>query len=210
MPRFIKEFTRSLAPSGTSRGVGRAGRQAQGSESTPSFNSERAHQVARPVQHRFSPQDLSGLGATDATHWSAYSRQQGYSNARVCILVGLLRGGFLEHFELLADRMQDIACANDIAEATAVRFARIARPMRLLLVDVDVVPGTQSLVGDLIAFRQAEPDTPVVIGSRSFRRNDFSVERAAITDASLRLPAASSEVDAALVAAVENHNRLAA
>ncbi|WP_114965566.1 hypothetical protein [Alkalilacustris brevis] len=210
MPSFIHDIARRLTPEGALQGPGAAWQ--------PDRDPERAHCVARPhnpkgascLERHLAPQDMSGIAHAKASSRPAHRFYRNAANSRACILVGMMKGGFLDHFELLCERMQDIACANDLAEATAVRFGRSRRPPRLLLVDVDVISPCHRVVEDLIAFRRAEPETPIIIGSREFRCNDFSMERAAIADASLRLPAAGTELGMALALAVENNGQMAA
>ncbi len=57
----------------------------------------------------------------------------------------------------------------------------------------------------LLSLRQRFPETVVVIVSPEFTRNDFSCERLAICDASLRLEAGSVAFAVAISAAIANH-----
>lgn len=74
----------------------------------------------------------------------------------------------------------------------------------LLVVDIDTLGTTTQAVETLIAFRKRSPDTPVVIGSGSFARHDFSMARGVIADASVRLPCDCVSVALAIESAVGN------
>ena len=49
------------------------------------------------------------------------------------------------------------------------------------------------------------PQVPVVFASRVFKRHDFSTNRCAICDASLRMPLSRSAFFLGISAAIENH-----
>ncbi|MGY6705381.1 hypothetical protein [Roseinatronobacter sp.] len=74
----------------------------------------------------------------------------------------------------------------------------------LLVLDIDTLGTTTQAVEALIAFRKRSPDTPVVIGSGSFARHDFSMARGVIADASVRLPCDCVSVALAIESAVGN------
>lgn len=74
----------------------------------------------------------------------------------------------------------------------------------LLVLDIDTLGSTTNAVDTLIAFRKQSPDTPVVIGSASFARHDFSMGRGVIADASVRLPCDCVSVALAIESAVGN------
>jgi len=74
----------------------------------------------------------------------------------------------------------------------------------LLVLDIDTLGTTSDAVEALIAFRRRSPDTPVVIGSGSFARHDFSMARGVIADASVRLPCDCVSVALAIESAVGN------
>jgi hypothetical protein len=204
MPSFVNEFVR------------RVSRNSSFPAQSDNWNSdpERNHCIARPcgaLRPSLLLEDMSGSLQSDVSFDpTGRSRNRG-DTGMACIIVGMMHDGFLPHTELLVENMLDVAAVSDIAAATALRFAHKGRLAHMLLVDIDAQAHYRPIVEDLIAFRRYSGGTaPVVIGSRSFKDNDFSMERAAIADASIRLPASTSDMEVALSVAVVNNGRLAA
>lgn len=69
-----------------------------------------------------------------------------------------------------------------------------------LVLNIDLIADMQDAVERLIAIKTALPDVPVIICSRTFSKNNFSRQRRAIADASLRLPC----TDVSLALAIES------
>ncbi len=74
----------------------------------------------------------------------------------------------------------------------------------VIVIDIDIFSETEMAIEALLSFRANFPSTPLVIASRKFSRNDFSHERAPIADASLKLPAARSDLALAIESARAN------
>jgi hypothetical protein len=75
---------------------------------------------------------------------------------------------------------------------------------RLLIVDIDCFEETSEAVDTLIFWRTLLPGTPMIIGSASFSHHDFSMERRAISDASVRLPCGKTTLMLAIGCAIRN------
>jgi hypothetical protein len=75
----------------------------------------------------------------------------------------------------------------------------------LVVIDLDSCGGIASIAPDLIAFRLKFVDTPVVLISAESQVDDFSVERLAIGDVTLRAPVSVSRLDLALAEAQINN-----
>jgi hypothetical protein len=60
-------------------------------------------------------------------------------------------------------------------------------------------------IEDCIALRADYPDCPILLMSDSFKRNDFSTERIAVCDASLRSPVSFVAFNLGVPAALANH-----
>lgn len=78
----------------------------------------------------------------------------------------------------------------------------------ILLVGIDMFLDLNDALDVMIGFRERNPDQVVVIASSFFATHDFSCERAAIADASLRMPVRRPELALALGAAICNHAHL--
>ncbi|ATX64539.1 hypothetical protein [Roseinatronobacter bogoriensis] len=75
----------------------------------------------------------------------------------------------------------------------------------LLVLDIDTLGSVAQSIEELIELRRISPETPVVIGSASFARHDFSMVRSVIADASVRLPCDCVSVALAIESAVGNN-----
>lgn len=69
-----------------------------------------------------------------------------------------------------------------------------------LVLNIDLIADMHDAVEQLLAVKLALPDVPVIICSRTFAKNNFSLQRRAIADASLRLPC----TDVSLALAIES------
>jgi len=74
----------------------------------------------------------------------------------------------------------------------------------LVVVNIDTINDTETAVESLIALKLACPNVPVVIGSATFSKNNFTHERRAVTDASVRLPCSSVTLALAIESSVSN------
>lgn len=74
-----------------------------------------------------------------------------------------------------------------------------------LIVDIDGIDGPVSVVDLLIDLRAWAPRTPIIIGSKTFRRHDFTLARSAIADTSVRLPCDHVTLALAVESAVQNN-----
>ena len=103
---------------------------------------------------------------------------------------------------LLASDPQE---AVSLAEAAAALSAICAND-RVLVINLDGFASLDAAVTALMAFRQELPDVAVVIASRRFQRDEFSPERRAIADVSLKLPASAGRLTLAIGQA-RRHNQ---
>lgn len=88
---------------------------------------------------------------------------------------------------------------------TSLAIATTNQRIGLVIVDLDSCGGIASVVSDLIAFRLKHPGAPVIIISAESVVDDFSTERLAITDVTLRGPVSMSRLDLALAEAQINN-----
>lgn len=123
----------------------------------------------------------------------------------VVMVGGSTDQGLLDHAAWLQDQVAALQSAADLGAAAAM-VAPMAADTGLLVVDIDALRA--DAVTLLQGFRDRYPDVAVVIGSRRFARNDFSCERAAITDASLRLPARRIAFALAMSSAIHNNRAI--
>ncbi|WP_136057760.1 hypothetical protein [Candidatus Halocynthiibacter alkanivorans] len=75
----------------------------------------------------------------------------------------------------------------------------------LLVVVMDHLACEDAVVETLLLVRTVKRDLPVILASQYFSRNDFSVSRNSICDASLRTPLSKTAVELAVYAAIENN-----
>ena len=108
-----------------------------------------------------------------------------------------LRGSLNELERIVRDRIH----ASGIP--AVCKLLELRQGTRTLLV-LEVTEPSSDLE-TLLSIRQRFPETVIVIVSPEFTRNDFSCERLAICDASLRLEAGSVAFAVAISAAISNH-----
>lgn len=79
------------------------------------------------------------------------------------------------------------------------------RRVGLVIVDLDRCGGIARIASDLMVFRKVRPDIPVILVSADSVVDDFSTERLAIADVTLRAPVSMSRLDLALAEAQVNN-----
>ncbi|MFA5580950.1 MAG: hypothetical protein WDA25_03240 [Paracoccaceae bacterium] len=122
-------------------------------------------------------------------------------HARHCHIIDPF-GQFACHRDWLLPLMRSVSLHATLAESENTT----AQP-RIVLIDIDSFPDTEDAVDTLLAQRRFEPETPLIIGSTTFARHDFSSERRAIADASVRLPVSPAALRLAIGSAVNNNHR---
>lgn len=75
----------------------------------------------------------------------------------------------------------------------------------LVLIDLEGCGGISRIIGDLMSFRLKFVDIPIVLISDESEVDDFSTERLAISDVTLRVPVSVSRLDLALAEAQINN-----
>jgi hypothetical protein len=95
-----------------------------------------------------------------------------------------------------AKSIETFASLEDAAEAAMDTLHESVA----LLLNIDLIVDMNDAVEQLIAVKLALPDVPVIICSSTFSKNNFSLQRRAIADASLRLPC----TDVSLALAIES------
>ena len=126
----------------------------------------------------------------------------------------------VKHYHRIAltasDNAEGRAIASDLAELGhevhhcnlpgAVLDTVTARPefWDFVIVDMDLATEVEDAVDDLLTFRQSCPTICVLLLSSSVLCHDFSGERAAIGDATLRKPVVKQQLAKGIVAALAN------
>ena len=121
--------------------------------------------------------------------------------------IGSLTSPFWDHFDWLGGVVVSVTSAIDPGVGLA-RASKFPSNRLLLLCDLDAFAALEDAMEALIRFRQDNPEVAVVIGSKEFGGHDFSVERALIADASLKLPAGKTALGLVLGAAISNHRAI--
>lgn len=97
-----------------------------------------------------------------------------------------------------------VASIEGLYNATAEQIQPLA------IFSVDAYLDLAQALDVLFDFRERRPDVPLLISSRHFEAHVLTMERSAISDASLRLPASRAEIALCLGAALSNHSGLRA
>jgi len=121
---------------------------------------------------------------------------------RIYVVEGQTRPLF-SHVSKIAAPALSIASLSNFARAESAILG-LRSEQALLVVNIDTLGTTAEAVDMLIGFRTRSPETPVIIGSASFARHDFSMSRGVIADASMRMPCDYMSVALAIESAVGN------
>lgn len=78
----------------------------------------------------------------------------------------------------------------------------------LLVVVMDQMMDEEAVVESLLLARAVKPDLPVILASRYYYPNEYSVERTVICDVSLPAPLRKTSFELAVYAALENNRPL--
>lgn len=108
----------------------------------------------------------------------------------------------LKHW--LTENAVDLNSAGSLRQAKA-KIAASNQPIGLVIVDLESCGGIASVASELLTFRLQHKTTPVILISDESAVDDFSTERLAITDVTLRGPVSLSRLDLALAEAQINN-----
>jgi hypothetical protein len=75
----------------------------------------------------------------------------------------------------------------------------------MVVVDADITSDLNELLDRLADLRDAHPDLPVILTSHYFGRDDMSLSRLTVCDASLRMPLQMARLEFAFAMALENN-----
>ncbi len=106
------------------------------------------------------------------------------------------------------DMLQEIGVRMTAMVGSARHLATVvelAASFDCVMIDFDAFDDVEDGVDALLDFRRKCPGIAVVLLSSSVGGDDLSSERAAITDATVRLPATGDRLSRALSCALENH-----
>ncbi|SPJ29200.1 hypothetical protein [Falsiruegeria mediterranea] len=98
---------------------------------------------------------------------------------------------------------RSISYCMDPAQAW-MRVDQLEEEMTVFFIDIDTFEETVNVVEKLLSLRQKKPSLSIVILSRTFARNDFSIVRQAIADCSLKLPTTTMTLGLSIGAARSN------
>ncbi len=108
----------------------------------------------------------------------------------------------LKHW--LRENAVDLNSVESLRQAN-LKISTSNQPIGLVIVDLESCGGIASVASDLIAFRLRHQTTPVILISDESAVDDFSTERLAIADVTLRGPVSLSRLDLALAEAPINN-----
>ena len=158
------------------------------------FGSDGQRRISR-ARDSFRDLELNLLGETERRLKNALPRQDADAGA-----FGIVTGR-----DMVAN---DIAAHMESFGATCVALTAIPDQISDLagyFVDVDSFSDLDSLIDRLRVLRACHPSVPVVLISSAFYRHDFSTERLAIADVSLRWQSRKSDLLDAVIEARRNN-----
>lgn len=110
----------------------------------------------------------------------------------------------------LLQRVDDVAAAArsvtavDSLEDAVILAMKNTPASALFVINIDIFNNTEDAVLRLLAAKNLLGDTPVIICSTAFAINNFSSQRRAIADASLRLPCSNASLAIAIESGINN------
>ncbi|UWQ96797.1 hypothetical protein K3728_06115 [Rhodobacteraceae bacterium M385] len=113
----------------------------------------------------------------------------------------------INNVDWLADRAASYRVVTTLEEATKGLCENMAEH-QMIFCDIDAFTDKIQAIDALRDFRNHYPSVSLIIGSRTFSRNDFSTDRGIIGDVSLRLPAGRPAVALAVNASPSNNREL--
>ncbi|MBR2655617.1 MAG: hypothetical protein IKD58_03850 [Loktanella sp.] len=127
-------------------------------------------------------------------------------HARDIYVIDFDDGSLLEQVDEVALWAASVTQVADVDTVMALILPESPEDV-LVIINIDTMGDTENAVERLLALKLACPDVPVVIGSATFSRNNFTQQRRAITDASVRLPCGSAALALAIESSVMNSKR---
>jgi hypothetical protein len=125
-------------------------------------------------------------------------------SAREIYVVDFRDGFLMAQVNAVATWASSVTRIADIDAVIATIMDKAANDV-LVVVNVDTLADIDDAVDRLLVLKTVCPDVPVVIGSTTFAKNNFTQQRRAITDASVRLPCSASVLALAIDASVRNN-----
>ncbi len=160
-----------------------------------------------PALGKFAPADgphaMRGLEDRLWTDTGFKMEAASLSNKRV-----LLVGFSSQQRAALREMLAEIGVRMTAVVRTVQSLASIAEldsAFGIVIVDFDAFNDADGGVEALLNFRARSSRSPVILCSATVKGDDLTSERAAICDATLRMPGTRDRLKAALVAALENH-----
>lgn len=118
-------------------------------------------------------------------------------------LVGPYNSPLVSCMDWLRDRVAGVSLSR-LQDACAMPESA-AQQQLILILDLDAFGDLEEAIDWLLDLRSHRPEVVVLAASADFRSDDFSRERLAIADASLKLPASRSRLMSGLISALNNH-----
>lgn len=129
-------------------------------------------------------------------------------DGRIFCVASTMSGGLgLSIAEAVADKGYHVDVCDNLHEAL-YSITRLPSRWSLVIVDFDECERSMDLdeiVDELACFRSDTPHIPIITLSSGFARDDFGLERLAISDLSIRLPATTNKIFDSVRIACDNN-----
>lgn len=112
-------------------------------------------------------------------------------------------GQLCDRVNVVAAAARSVTAFDSFEDAVTLALTKM-KSNTLLVVNIDVFPDMEDAVETLLAAKNLLGNVPVVICSTTFAKNNFSLQRRAIADASLRLPCSDASLALALESGINN------
>ncbi|MBR2655611.1 MAG: hypothetical protein IKD58_03820 [Loktanella sp.] len=119
-------------------------------------------------------------------------------------VVDQISGALFHKVDTVAAASRSVAAFENLADALMLASQNMQSNV-ILIVNIDIAGDLDSIVEQLLAARVELPEMPVIICSETFSTNDFTAQRRAIADSSLRLPSSDTWVALAIESGISNN-----
>lgn len=122
-------------------------------------------------------------------------------------IVDLPGGDLFRKVVNVAGAARSITSLDSVAAVVSRKMHNV-HAKAILVINIDIIADMSDAVEQLLAVKIQLPFVPVVICSRTFAKNNFTLQRRAIADASLRLPCNDVSMALAIESAITNTRML--
>ena len=146
-----------------------------------------------------------GVSKDMLERFAGFKRMYGVPNDGAPVVIVSANGrASSEHIGWIRATGRDVLCYNDFDVATEFAIAN-SGGIALMMIEIDGLGGIEAVFDRLRRLRDRAPAVPLAVLSSNVRSNNFSSDRLAICDVTLRVPVTLAALELAFSDAKENN-----